>query len=265
MEVLKEFIHDEVRDSFPSKRKEQKIFVSLPSNFAQKRKTELSEDYASYPVRESESVLETNYLRPMEEIRENYQATAKKPVWNKSLLPSSQILNLVGVFMGLVIGALLIKTMVEGFDNNEPPQSSEATLISEPPVPKSQNMQNALVTEILPADSSGKVLPKIKPIDIRKQVKVKANDYKVGMFGGIDGLQLTAVNNSPHFVDRMMVAVDYLKPNGEVVHTENISFSLIKSKKAQTISIPGSNRGVKVRCRVLTVYSREFKAALKEA
>jgi hypothetical protein len=263
IEALKAFVHDdEVR--IPEK-KEHRIFVSLPSNFSRKRKSELSSEYASFPILESEAVLETNYLQPMEELRENYKPVEKKPIWNKSLLPSPHIMNLVGVFMGLILGALLIKKMVEGFDSDEPDQSSVAAVINDIPVPKNLNVHNALATEVVPTDTTGKVLPKLRPLDIRKQVKVKTNDYKVGMFGGIDGLQLTAENNSPHFVDRMDVAIDYLKPNGEVIRTDNISFSLIKAKKVQTISVPHSSRGMKVRCRVLTVYSREFKAALKEA
>jgi len=77
-------------------------------------------------------------------------------------------------------------------------------------------------------------------------------------------LQLTVFNISPQVVDKVIVALDYLRPNGAVVQSENIEFPSIKPKGAQTISIPGSNRGVKVQYKILKVFAHDYKADLKE-
>ena len=90
------------------------------------------------------------------------------------------------------------------------------------------------------------------------------NNYKVGLFGGINGLQLTVFNTSNQVVDKVIVGLDYLKQNGVVVQSENVSFSSIKPKGAKTIAIPGSNRGVKVRYKILKVSSHDYKADLKQ-
>jgi hypothetical protein len=121
------------------------------------------------------------------------------------------------------------------------------------------------VTEIVPVYKTAAVpSKKIKKVDLKKQIRLSTNNYKVGLFGGINGLQLTVFNTSPQAVDKVIVAVDYLRPNGAVVQSENVAFSSIKPRGAQTISIPGSNRGVKVRYKILKVFAHDYKTDLKE-
>ena len=107
-----------------------------------------------------------------------------------------------------------------------------------------------MVTEIVPVykNSPAKTT---KKVNLKKQLQVSTNNYKVGLFGGINGLQLTVFNTSPQVVDKVIVALDYLRPNGAVVQSENIAFTSIKPKGAQTIAIPGSNRGVKVKYKIV--------------
>jgi len=126
-----------------------------------------------------------------------------------------------------------------------------------------ENLQNALVTEIVPVYKNSPV-KKTKKMKLKKQLQVSTNHYKVGLFGGINGLQLTVFNTSPQVVDKVVVALDYLRPNGAVVQSENIAFTSIKPKGAQTIAIPGSNRGVKVKYKIIRITAHDYKADMKQ-
>jgi len=126
-----------------------------------------------------------------------------------------------------------------------------------------ENIKNALVTEIVPVYKN---IPAktAKKVNIKKQLRVSTNNYKVGLFGGINGLQLTVFNTSTQVVDKVIVALDYLRPNGAVLQSENIAFISIKPRGSQTIAIPGSNRGVKVKYKIVKVSAHDYKADLKQ-
>jgi hypothetical protein len=269
IEELKDLINYDVAcqklNQFDNKK--DKIFTSLPSNFSQKNHRELNDNYLWLPVANSEPVLETNYKMPLEELKENYKTSKqKRPIWNKKILASSNAASVAAVFIGVVLGAFVIKKMVDGYVPDITEETAMATPIIDREVEKqpTENFKNALVTEIVPVY---KTIPAktAKPGDIKKQIRIKTNNYKVGLFGGINGLQLTVFNTSPQVVDKVIVALDYLRPNGAVVQSENVSFTSIKPRGAQTIAIPGSDRGVKLRYKILKVYARDYKADLKQA
>jgi hypothetical protein len=233
--------------------------VVLPAGF-QEQQEQIRAQQVSLPE-EARSATAPALLH-LDDIKENYQEVASKTIWNKRMVPSSRLMGLAAVFAGVVLGAFVIKKMVDGFVP-EPNDEIAATIISTDPAParSNDNFKNALSTEIVAAPVvTTRQLPKTKPAALKGQMKVKTNDYKVGLFGGINGLQLTVFNTSPLFVDKIVVGVDYLKPNGAVVQSENVSFSSIRPKASQTISIPGSKRGVKVHYKILNVYSHEYKA-----
>jgi hypothetical protein len=266
IEELKHLITytDSPKNSFSEKN--ERVFISLPSNFRRRDQRQMDEEYSSLPINEMEPVLETNYVRPLEELKENYRVSnQKKPVWNKKIFQSSNGTSVAAVFIGVVLGAIMIKKMVDGYVS-APIEQATATPILDREIEKQppENIKNAIVTEIVPVYKNA---PKkiSKPGNVKKQLKIKTNNYKVGVFGGINGLQLTIFNSSPQFVDRVIVALDYLKPNGTVVQSENVSFSSIKPLGAQTVAIPGSNRGVKVRYKILKVFAHNYKADVKEA
>lgn len=262
IDELKNFVHDEP----VCFTKEKNVFVSLPSNFSlKKRKEEVDEKY-SYPINEGEPVLETNYLQPLEELKENYSSYQQNKPRHKTKLFHPNIGNVAAVFIGVMLSAFIIKKMVDDSITTPSEESIAAIPITdrEPAPDNSENFKNAIVMEIVPVFKPNKKTT-LKHKDIKKQLTIKNNQYKVGLFGGINGLQLTVFNASPHFVDKVIVTVDFLRPNGEVVQSENVLFSSIKSKDAQTISIPGSNRGVKVRYRILKVYSHDYEVSQREA
>lgn len=265
IEELKPFIKFEA-EAFSESRpvKKDRIFISLPSGFVRETKQEV-EETIRMPHHQSTPLQETGYIRPDEALKENDEVTKPtKPIWNKRLFRDSNHAAIAAVFAGVVFGSFVIKKMVDGYVPDASKETSVAAPIVEKPLVKeaNENFKNALVTEIvsiykLPAKKS-------KPANIKSQLKIKTNSYKVGLFGGINGLQLTVFNPSDQFVDKIVVALDYLRPNGDVVQSENVSFTSIRPKGSQTIAIPGSNRGVKVKYKILKVYAHNYKADLKQ-
>lgn len=129
-------------------------------------------------------------------------------------------------------------------------------------------IQNAISREIVPVDTTAfrepvKKKPRLK--DLKKYLQVESSDYKVGVFGGINDLRLTIVNNSAYELDKVVVQVDYLKPKGEPAETEKYTYFSIPAHGKKTLDIPPSKRGVKVKYRIVDAKSREYKVALVTA
>jgi hypothetical protein len=128
--------------------------------------------------------------------------------------------------------------------------------------------QNALSREIVPVDTLQdkepvKKAPKLK--ELKKFLRIESNDYKVGVFGGISELQLTVINNSIYLLDKVILQVDFLKPNGETLQTEKYTFFAIAAHGKKTLDIPPSRRGVKVKYKILDAKSRDYKLTLVQA
>jgi hypothetical protein len=88
-------------------------------------------------------------------------------------------------------------------------------------------------------------------------VGVIANDYKVGLFGGISGLQILVTNSTSENIENAIIEVAFLKPNGAVVKTELVSVQQIAAGGSKTAAVPSSSRGVKVRCRVISSSAKD--------
>jgi hypothetical protein len=163
-----------------------------------------------------------------------------------------------------MVGSFVIKRWVDGYvPENEETATVMPVIDRDVVKQQDESVHNALVTEVVPVYKST-AAKKEKKASLKSQLKLATNNYKVGLFGGINNLQLTVFNASSQSVDKVIVALDYLKPNGSVVESENVPFTSIKPKATQTVSIPGSNRGVKVRYRILKVYAHDYKEDLKQ-
>lgn len=211
-----------------------------------------------------ESKSEISFVKPVKYFKENCRTSSgKQPVWKKRFILSTEVSSIAAVVIGVMIGAVVIKKWVDEWVPGTTTESIAVPVLDRESTPvASQGFQNALVTEIVPVYK--KTTRAAKHVNIKKQLKLKVSDYKVGLFGGINGLQLTAFNtSSSEIVDKALVAINYLKRGGAVVQSENAVFNFIKPGNAQTISIPGSNRGVKVQYKILKVYSHNYKADLK--
>lgn len=85
----------------------------------------------------------------------------------------------------------------------------------------------------------------------KASLQVSANDYKVGLFGGISHLALTVNNPSSQPLENIAVEVEYLKPNGKVVGTKTVDAGSLAPGASKTIDVPDNGRGVNVRYHIV--------------
>lgn len=183
----------------------------------------------------------------------------------------------------LLAGTTLINNVLTGFEEHAI-SASRATAHSAPiaplpggPDPKDaleDHFQNALTTEYVPASDtanefeeagSGRTAKKGAAKNSRKKVSISTNNFNVGLFGGIDNLELTINNNSAYKLDLIAVQVDYVRANGEIVKSEIITANSIMPHKSKTIKVPASKKGIKVDYRVKELRSRSFTTTLHSA
>ena len=91
------------------------------------------------------------------------------------------------------------------------------------------------------------------PVKAPPVLEVSANDYSVGLLGGISNLELSVSNPSTELIEKAVVEVEYLKPNGNPVKSQTISVENISPGGSKKIAVPSSNRGVKIRYRVVSI------------
>ena len=174
------------------------------------------------------------------------------------------MIKLAAVFAGVILGAIVMKKAADDLAT-APVESNIAQVITQPEIPETQDYQTALVKEVVTPVEQKPMVRSVKPKDIRSQVKVKANDYRTGVFGGISELELTAINASPHFVDRLTVSVDFMKKNGDLIETKKYTIPSVAPNSTKKLQVPENRRGTKIRISVQQVYSKEYTAALKQA
>lgn len=244
-------------DKTPGIQESKKIYVSLPQQ-PSKDQVQFVEEYSEFDEEEEKEFKPSDF-------KENYLPQPKKSLWNKQMFVSGGIMNLAAVFLGLVLSAFVIKKMVDGFSFQE--QAAAAIPIVDEQIPQPyEDFKNALVTETVPVlKKEEKPVKKLKSPDVKKQLALKASNYKVGIFGGISGLQLTLYNASEHMIDNAIIEVEYLKRNGDVVQSQNIYFTSIKPGKNQMVSVPSSERGMKIRYRITKLTAKEYKPVPKNA
>ena len=106
------------------------------------------------------------------------------------------------------------------------------------------------------AEQSEVKIEETEPVETEKKAPslgLSANSYKVGMFGGISDLEITVNNPSSTPVDKAVVQVEFLKPNGNVVKTQLLSVENISAGGTKKISVPSSSRGVTIRYKIVGV------------
>lgn len=95
-------------------------------------------------------------------------------------------------------------------------------------------------------------------------LQIVANDYKVGVFGGIKNLELLLTNPSTQVIDKASVEIQYLKPNGKAVHVQQFDVFNIDPGSTKKIPIPDNSRGVSIRYRVVNISAHSGKVASKD-
>lgn len=103
---------------------------------------------------------------------------------------------------------------------------------------------------------SGDLVPSLPPspslrfASLRRYIDVKATGFSVGFFGGITGLSLQVSNNGNEQLHNVIVAVDFLKRNRRLHHTEYITIPVLNANSTVTLSIPETNRGTAFQTRI---------------
>jgi hypothetical protein len=92
--------------------------------------------------------------------------------------------------------------------------------------------------------------------NIVKSIAVYTNDYKVGLFGGIDDVKITVNNNSEYPVDLVVVDVQYMQSNKKAYKTESIRFKDIAANSSLTMEAPKTNRGIRIQTKLTYISSK---------
>ncbi len=92
--------------------------------------------------------------------------------------------------------------------------------------------------------------------NIAKLISVKTNDYKVGMFGGIDDVKVTVHNSSEYPVDLVVVDVTYIQSNKKSYKVESLHFKDIAANSSLTLEAPKTNKGIKIKASLTHISSK---------
>ena len=100
---------------------------------------------------------------------------------------------------------------------------------------------------------------------LKKQLTIQSNAFKVGVLGGISNLRLKLHNGSPHAIDKITLAIEYLKPNGNVLETGHYEMYSLQPFSTRSLNIPDTKRGVKIKYKIIEVKSKDYSKAIKQA
>ena len=94
--------------------------------------------------------------------------------------------------------------------------------------------------------------------NITNLIQVTTNQYTVSTFEGISNLDVIVTNNTNYTLDQVTVAIDYIKKNGGIYRTENLTFNNIPAKQNISLSAPNSKRGLAVKLTMQTITALEL-------
>lgn len=102
-----------------------------------------------------------------------------------------------------------------------------------------------------PKDTVVKRPPKPVNIDVSDELTAEPNNFKIGFFGGIKALKVHVANHGNHLAEKIRIRAEYLKPNDEVIQSEESSLGSLAAGQSKDVDMPESQRGVKVRVSIL--------------
>ena len=94
--------------------------------------------------------------------------------------------------------------------------------------------------------------------NISSLLSINPNNYLVGSFGGIRNLEMTLQNDSKYLLDKVIVELRYLNPEGVILKTENIHFQSVQPGGKETVTVKKSKRGVKIAYKVTKIESKDI-------
>ncbi len=190
--------------------------------------------------------------------------------WFMQFLRQSNPFTIATVFIGLLLGTLLLKSIVDRIILHTFPIEPVPThkVRSGSDNKGKENMyQNALVREWVAPVKKARISHRnaLKPQDIKNKLSLTANKYIVGYFGGISNCQLTLHNASRCFVNQVEIEVSFSEKNGKVVENKTFQVESLHPLSSRVISIPPTHRGTKVGYKILNIYATQPRSMLKQS
>lgn len=94
--------------------------------------------------------------------------------------------------------------------------------------------------------------------NFEKYIQVSTNSYSYSDFGGISNLAVLVSNDTDYLMNEVVVTVDYIKENGEVFKSEQVSVYNIRAHETESAFAPESNRGTSVAVRIDQIRSKKM-------
>jgi len=84
------------------------------------------------------------------------------------------------------------------------------------------------------------------------------NNYNIDKENGISNIKLTVQNKTPYTLNLVVVKVRYFLPDSSLFKTEFVNFKNIAPLSSKIVEAPKSRRGVRIRCRITVVKSKQL-------
>jgi hypothetical protein len=95
--------------------------------------------------------------------------------------------------------------------------------------------------------------PALEFAALKRFLSVSPDQINVGMFGGINRLQLTIQNKHTKPIENITIAVDFLEKDQSLHHTEIVEIIKIEAQSSQSVRVPANGKGRAVQTRIIGI------------
>ncbi len=95
--------------------------------------------------------------------------------------------------------------------------------------------------------------PALEFAALKRFLSVSPDQINVGMFGGINKLQLTVQNKHTKPIENITIAVDFLEKDQSLHHTEIVEITKIEAQSSQSVRVPANGKGRAVQTRIIGI------------
>lgn len=93
---------------------------------------------------------------------------------------------------------------------------------------------------------------------LKRHLVVRPEQINVGMFGGINKLQLTIQNRHSQAIESISIAVDFLEKDQSLHHTEIVEVKKIDAESELLVNVPANGKGRAVQTRIIAIGKYKF-------
>lgn len=133
---------------------------------------------------------------------------------------------------------------------------SAQTLVPIQKIDSAAKSNNYIATK--PKTSDAADLKATSKSAIRNLVTASVNNYHVGAFGGLSGVEITINNRSAFSLDEVNVEVQYFLSNSKLYKTDTLLFQNIGAASSAGLKVPKSSRGATVEYKIVSIKSKEL-------